>query len=56
MLFLFDNEQGESELIECADWDAAEALAEAKNFTLLGEFQKWVEIEGKSRVLYKQRT
>ena len=55
MLFLFDNEQGESELRECADWDAAEALAKAENLTLLGEFVKWVEMKGKSRALYKTK-
>lgn len=37
-VFLFDNEDGESVLIECTNWKEAEMLAQEENLFLMGEF------------------
>lgn len=37
-VFLFDNEDGESVLIECTNWSEAERVAEEENLFLFGEF------------------
>lgn len=37
-VFLFDNDEGETLLIECTNWSEAETLAAEEGFFLLGEY------------------
>lgn len=45
MLFLFDDQQNQSVLRDCKNWDDAEDTADRENLTLVGEFVSWVDQE-----------
>ena len=44
-MFLFDDELGESQLRDLPSWDLAETYAKDKRWTLIGEFQHYVDEE-----------
>ena len=45
MMFLFDDEHGESQLKDLPTWGTAEKYAEDKGWTLIGEFVSYVDEE-----------
>ena len=45
MMFLFDDEEGQSHLRDCLGWDDAELLAEEEGLELIGEFLHYVDFE-----------
>ena len=45
MMFLFDDEQGESRLKDLPTWGVAERYAEDMGWTLIGEFEHYVDEE-----------
>jgi len=50
MIFLFDNEKGQSCFKDCPSWEDAESLAETLDWTLVGEFSNWVDEETGNKV------
>lgn len=46
MTFLFDDENGQSQIRGCPTWPEAERYAEERGWTLIGEFLHWVDEEG----------
>jgi len=44
-VYLFDDEDNQSVLHNCSDWDNAEKVAEQKNLTLVGQFVMWVDAD-----------
>lgn len=45
MLFLFDDEFGESQLVDLTCWGAAEKYAEDMGWSLIGKFEMYVDEE-----------
>lgn len=45
MMFLFDDEHGESKLVDLATWATAEDYAEDMGWVLVGEFSHYVDEE-----------
>lgn len=46
MMFLFDDEHGQSQLKDLAGWSVAEQYAEDKGWNLIGEFLHYVDEDG----------
>lgn len=46
MMFLFDDEHGQSQVKDFITWGTAEKYAEDMGWTLLGEFHGWADEQG----------
>ena len=44
-MFLFDDEYGESRLVDLTSWGVAESYAEDMGWTLIGQFEQYVDEE-----------